>query len=119
MATDKMGTVSGSAEVSSAGTAVALESTAGPATRVRSVTITAGSDNTVGEHIVVGDSNVVGALATRRGYPLAPGESMFFDGTPANQRGTHGIGGAALIELADIYVDSITSTDRVSYFAHY
>lgn len=118
MATDKMAIITGSGEVAANGTAVALESTSGPATKVRSVIITAGSDNTAGEHIVVGDSNVVGALATRRGHPLAPGESITIDGLTADERGTRGIGGGLLVDLAEIYVDCITNDDRVSYMAY-
>lgn len=117
MAYEKVRITTGSGEVAAAGTAVALESTAGPATLVRSVIITAGSDNTAGEHIVVGDSNVVGALATRRGHPLAPGESITFDGTPADERGMHGASGGQLVELTEIYVDSVSNDDRVSYLA--
>ena len=118
MAYEKVQVVTGSAEVAANGTAVALESTKSPATLVRSVIITAGIDNATGEHIVVGDSNVVGALATRRGHPLAPGEDITINGLNADQRGTRGISGGQLVELTEIYVDCITNDDRVSYLAY-
>lgn len=100
--------------VASAGTAVQFQTTNA---FVRSIVITANAGNTVGEHIVVGDSNVVGALATRRGHPLAPGEKMIITAEGLNQSGLHGEGSPKMVNLKDLWVDSITSSDKVSWFA--
>jgi len=65
--------------------------------RVGSVSITAETDNT--GIIVVGDSNVVAALATRKGLPLSAGDSVTLD----------------IAQLSAVYLDSTVSTDGVTY----
>lgn len=100
--------------VATAGTAVRFTATE---TLVRSIIITANSGNVSGEHIVVGDSNVVGAVATRRGHPLAPGQSLTIDAATAAERGLSGVESTKLINLADLYVDAVSSTELVSWIA--
>lgn len=100
--------------VATAGTAVRFTTTE---TLVRSIIITANSGNVAGEHIVVGESNVVGAVATRRGHPLAPGESLTIDAATADERGLKGVEATKMINLADLYVDSVSSTELVSWIA--
>ena len=92
--------------VAAAGTAEALVASE---TLVNSVILNADSGNT-GE-IAIGDDNVVAAVATRRGQPLAPGESVTISG--------EFFGGSAtdLINLADIYVDAINNDDKVNITA--
>lgn len=60
--------------VTTGGTAVQLSSTS---TRCRSLVVTAETDNT--GIIVVGGTTVVASLATRRGTPLAAGDSIGID----------------------------------------
>lgn len=79
--------------VTNAGTAVALAGS----TTISEVTITSETNNT--DLIVVGGSTVVAALATRRGVPLSPGDSITIRGD----------------DLADIYIDSLVNTEGVSY----
>lgn len=81
--------------VASAGTAEALAS----ATTVREVVITAETDNT--GYVVVGPSTVVAALATRKGTPLAAGDSVTLE----------------INNLSKVYVDAVVSTDGVTYTA--
>lgn len=85
--------------VTAAGTAERLTSTSVP---VVSVAITAETDNT--GLIAVGGSTVVAALATRRGIPLAAGESVTFT---LSQDGVD--------ELSDVWIDSTVSGDGVTY----
>lgn len=80
--------------VTTAGTRVAF--TSGTA---KSIIITAENDNT--GIIVVGGSTVVAALATRRGIPLAPGESISLE----------------IEDLSQLYLDSTVSTDGVTFIA--
>lgn len=81
--------------VAAAGTAEALASavTGG----VTEVIITAETDNT--GIIVVGDSSVVAALATRKGTPLSASESIVMEAT----------------NLDSIYLDTTVSGDGVTY----
>ena len=93
-----MGVVSGRAVVASAGTAVRLSSAS---VATRRVTVTAETDNT--NPVTVGGSDVVGALATRKGVSLAAGASITFgpdDGVD---------------ELSDLWIDVITNGDGVTY----
>lgn len=80
--------------VTTAGTAVALASSSTPCI---SVAITAEADNT--GVVVVGGSTVVAALATRRGIPLAPGETIT----------------ATIKNLNLLYLDSTVNGDGVTY----
>lgn len=79
--------------VTTAGTRVVLASS----TPCVSVCITALEGNT--GKVVVGAVTVVAALATRRGTPLAPGESVTF----------------TVSDLAYVYVDSMVNGEGVSY----
>lgn len=67
--------VSGRKVVAAAGTAESLM--AAPAVGCAALVLTAETDNT--GYVVVGDSGVVAAEATRKGTPLAAGESMSLD----------------------------------------
>lgn len=78
--------------VTTAGTRVQL--TAGAA---KIVIITAETDNT--GIVVVGGSTVVAALATRRGTPLYPGDSLTI----------------LVDDLSDIYIDSTVNGEGVTY----
>ncbi len=91
--------VSGRQVVTTGGTAVRLSSTS---VAINRITITAETDNT--NPVTVGGSDVVGALATRKGVPLAAGQSITFD---AQVDGVD--------ELGDIYIDAVTSTEGVTY----
>lgn len=82
--------------VTSAGTAEALSTTA---TRVVEVAIQAETDNT--GVIVVGDANVVAALATRKGIALAAGDAITLN----------------VSQLTAIYLDTTVNTDGVTYLA--
>lgn len=84
----------GRKEVTTAGTAVPLTATR---TTAYKVTIMAELDNT--DYVVVGDSTVVAALATRRGIPLSAGASITLE----------------VSNLADIYIDAVVSTEGVTY----
>ena len=86
-------------------------------TFVRSIIITANIGNVAGEHIVVGEKNVVGAAATRRGHPLAPGESLTIDAATADERGLRGSEATKMINIADLYVDSVSNDELVSWIA--
>lgn len=83
----------GTKTISTSGTAVKLTDF----TTCAHVFITAKSDNS--GTIVIGGSTVVAALATRRGTPLDPGDTMDF---PIN-------------DLSKIYVDSTSSGDKVTF----
>lgn len=80
--------------VAAAGTAERLVSSSTPC---RKVEITAEVDNT--DYVVIGDSTVVAALATRRGTPLAAGTTMTL----------------YVHDLYNVYLDAVTSGDGVSY----
>jgi hypothetical protein len=80
--------------VTTAGTAVALATT----TAAKAVMITAETDNT--NPVTWGGSGVIGALATRQGQPLYPGESSPW--IPCDN-------------LMDIYIDSLTNGEGVSF----
>ena len=79
--------------VTAAGTAEAVAGS----TSIKEVTFTAETDNT--DIIVIGGSTVVAALATRRGTPLYPGDSVTFTGD----------------DLADFYIDSLVNGEGVTY----
>lgn len=83
----------GRAFVTTAGTRVALAAS----TAVKEVTISAELDNT--GVLVVGGATVVAALATRRGVPLYPGDSVTI----------------ATDNLNEVYIDAMVSTDGCSY----
>lgn len=93
------GIVSGRKVVAAAATAERLSATS---VAINRVTITAETDNT--NVVTVGGSDVVGALATRKGVPLAAGASITFDSQ------TDGID-----ELSDIYLDVITNGEGVTF----
>lgn len=82
--------------VATGGTAERLSSTA---TRCRSLIITAETDNT--GVIVLGGSTVVASLATRRGTPLAAGESISLD----------------VSDLSVVWLDTTVNGDGVTYTA--
>jgi hypothetical protein len=87
---------SGRQTVTTGGTAVALATTSAPALQLE---ITAETDNT--GLIVVGDSTVVAALATRKGTPLNAGDTLTLYG----------------VDLKDVYLDATVNTDGVTYLA--
>lgn len=93
----------GSVTVTSAGTAVAL----GADQSVFAITITALESNS--GTVVVGGDTVVAALATRRGRPLTPGETMTISGDPQVAK--------AWLTPAGVYVDAVTSGDGVTWAA--
>jgi hypothetical protein len=72
---------------------------ASESTMVRKVYIQALSDN-VGS-VVIGDSNVVAAEATRRGYKLEADDPFFIE----------------LADLNDIYIDAENAGDGISFIA--
>lgn len=80
--------------VTTAGTAVALVSAE---TLAREVTITARPANT--NNISVGASTVVAAAGSQRGYILVPGGSVTL----------------RVRDLADIYIDAVTSGEGVAF----
>lgn len=83
--------------VATAGTAVQLSSTS---SECRGVMIQAETDNT--GTIVVGDSSVVAALATRKGVALVAGDREYFP----------------IDNLTDLYIDTTVNTDGVTYIAY-
>jgi hypothetical protein len=91
--------ISGRKVVAAGGTAESLSATS---VAINRITITAETDNT--NPVTVGGSDVVGALATRKGVPLAAGVSITFD---AQVDGVD--------ELSDIYLDVVTSGEGVTY----
>jgi hypothetical protein len=89
-----MSSISGGRKVvTTAGTAVQLA----PSASAEEVCITAETDNT--GTIVVGGSGVVAALATRKGTPLAAGQSF----------------STLLDDLGDIWIDSTVNGDGVTF----
>lgn len=88
--------IDGRQVVATAGTRVQLSTTQ---TSVLEVTVTAETDNT--GFVVVGGSTVVASLSTRRGTPLAAGDSYTL----------------AVNDLTDVYLDSTVSGDGVTYSA--
>lgn len=84
----------GRKEVTAGGTAECLVATNTPC---RKVIITAETNNT--NPVVVGDANVVAALATRKGTPLAAGVSVTL----------------YVEDLSSIYVDAVTDTEGVTF----
>ena len=66
---------------------------------IKEVLITAETDNT--GVITVGNAQVIGALGTRTGTPLSPGESLNIK-TPS---------------LADVWLDTTVNGDGVTYTA--
>lgn len=93
--------IDGRKVVAAAGTREALVASS---TAVRSVTITAETDNT--GVVVVGGSTVVAAQATRRGVPLNAGEDMVMSARED-----------AVLYLTDVYLDVTVSGDGVTYAA--
>lgn len=84
--------------VTAAGTAVALFATSQPVVKV---IICAETDNT--NEVTVGDSEVIGALATREGIPLKPvatGESRIE---------------LCDVDLKDVYIDAVTNGEGVTF----
>mgnify|MGYP001226395879 CR=1 FL=1 len=79
--------------VTTAGTRVALASS----TTAKLVIITAETDNT--DYIVVGGATVVASLATRRGTPLNPGDSITLE----------------IDDLGDVYLDSMVNGEGVTF----
>ena len=79
--------------VTTAGTAVVLAS----ATPCTSVAITAETDNT--GFVVVGASDVIASLATRKGVPLEAGDSITLE----------------VSDLSLVYIDATVSGDGVTY----
>ena len=79
--------------VTTAGARVALAAS----TAIKEVTITGETDNT--DIVVVGGGTVVAALATRRGTPLYPGDSVTI----------------AADNLAEVYIDAMVSTEGVTF----
>lgn len=86
--------------VTTAGTRVALSTTS---VSVRSVTITAETDNT-GVIVIGGVGTVVAAQATRRGIPLAAGDTI-----------TLTIRDDDVDDLAEVGLDSMIDGDGVTY----
>jgi len=93
-----MSIVSGRKVVAAAGTAEQLSRAS---VAIRQLTIVAETDNT--RIVTVGGSDVVGALATRRGVPLAAGESIAFYGADG------------IDELSDIWLDAEINGEGVTY----
>lgn len=84
----------GTKVTASAGTAVALASSATPCRRVL---IKAFAENT--NVVAIGDANVVAAVAVRRGIGLAPGESVEMP----------------IDDVSKLYLDSITTGEGVGF----
>lgn len=88
--------VDGRRTVTTAGTAVQLS---GTSTAIKRVTIAAETDNT--NYIVVGASTVVAALATRRGIPLGPGDTITL----------------RVDNLTDVWLNSLVDGEGVTFTA--
>jgi hypothetical protein len=88
-----MARISGRTTVTTAGTRVVIS----PGISVDYIIVTAETDNT--GLIVIGGGDVVAALATRKGNPLYPGDSITLTGDDP------------------IYIDSEVSTDGVTWQA--
>ena len=84
----------GNKTVTTAGTAVQVSSTS---IRCSKLEITALETNA--GVITVGDSNVVAAVATRKGTPLGPGDTLTMN----------------IHDVSKIYIDSTVSADKISY----
>lgn len=93
-----MSVVSGRKTVATAGTAEPLTRTS---TSIRQVTVTAETDNT--RVVTVGGSDVVNALASRKGVPLAAGASITF-------YAEYGVD-----ELSDLFLDVEVNGEGVTY----
>lgn len=79
--------------VTTAGTPVALASS----TTIKSVTIQAQKNNT--SDVIVGGAGMIGALATRQGIYLSPGDSIDF----------------SIDDLSKVYVDSLVNGEAVTF----
>jgi hypothetical protein len=79
--------------VTTPGTAVVLATS----TSIKEVTCTAELDNT--DVVCVGGSTVIAALATRRGIPLYPGDSVTL----------------IVNDLAIVYIDAMVATEGVTF----
>jgi hypothetical protein len=88
------GLACGRQTVTTGGTAVALSTTSNPCIQLE---ITAETDNT--GLVVVGDSTVVAALATRKGTPLNAGDTLTLYS----------------VDLKDVYLDATVNTDGVTF----
>lgn len=84
--------------VAAAGTAERLVAANTPC---KKVIITAETDNT--NPVVVGDSSVIAALATRKGTPLAAGASVTL----------------YVEDLYSIFIDAVTNTEGVTFTYFY
>lgn len=102
-ALDGLTLIDGRATVTTAGTPVAL----GSDQVVFSITITALESNA--GTIVIGGDTVVAALATRRGRPLAPGDSISLSGDPQMA--------GMWWSLARVKMDAVNSGDGATYAA--
>lgn len=89
---------SGRKTVTVAGTA---ERFAASSTTAKKVTIMAELDN--GDYVVIGGSDVVAALATRKGIALSAGMSITLD----------------IQDLYDLWIDAVVSGEGVSYIYQY
>ncbi len=105
--------LTGAWKVSSAGTPVRLTTTE---TRVTSVIITAESENT--GLVVIGDANIVATAELRRGHAMAAGESITIDAARADELGLHGQGSPNMIDLSDLYIDALNSSDAAGWLAY-
>lgn len=82
------------------------------------VTFTADKNNTAGEAILFGDSNVTSAAAGERGRPLIPGAEITLDAAEAEKLGMRGAGSQRYVNLKDLYIDSLTDGDTLSWFGY-
>jgi hypothetical protein len=94
-----MAIVSGRKTVTAAGTAEALSATS---VAINRISIMAETDNT--NPVTVGGSDVVGALATRKGVALRATDP------PVTLYARDGVD-----ELGDVFVDAITNGDGVTF----
>lgn len=91
--------VSGRTAVTTGGTAVRLSSTSVP---ISSIWIMAATANT--NPVVIGGSDVVAAVGTRKGIALRPTDP------PVKLGRADGVD-----ELSDVYVDAVTNGEAVTY----
>jgi hypothetical protein len=98
-----MNIATGRKVVASAGTAEPLSATNLPVARV---IISAETNNT--NPVVVGDANVVASLATRQGTPISP----LADDDPSMIE-------LFDVDLKDVYIDAVTSTEGVTFTYFY
>lgn len=96
-----MALTSGRTAVTTPGTPVRLS--ADPAPNADTVLVTAFTDNS--DYVVVGSSNVVAALATRVGYPLAAGQSVVI--------GDY----SSPVQPGDVWIDALVGTEGVTWIA--